>query len=190
MSLSKPCCISLFILLVNVTILSSWAFQTTSQNTPLLLRSGSGTSTRSSTRLFIGNFISGVTGSAPSQPLLTRELEAQLVKGTSLEDKELECVYKASQDGWSAIDFHQKVDEKGSSLVVALTRSGKVFGGFNPLGWRSTDDYYNSNAAFLWFAAANTAVKCPILPGGTYFILPILPIGHTFVCTYFNKTDN
>jgi hypothetical protein len=118
----------------------------------------------------VGNWISGVTGSPPSQPLLAKkELETALVSGTSLQDKELACVYKASQDGWSAIDFHQAADGKGSSLVVALSRSGQVFGGFNPLGWRSTDDYYSSNAAFLWFANGNNkATKCPILPGGTY----------------------
>jgi hypothetical protein len=96
---------------------------------------------------------------------LTQDLETALVKGTSLEDKELECVYKGSKDGWSAIDFHRCVDGKASGLVVALSRSGHLFGGFNPLGWRSTDDYYGSNAAFLWFQGSK-AVKCPILPGG------------------------
>jgi hypothetical protein len=120
----------------------------------------------STTRLSsVGNWISGVTNSPPSQPLLTQDLETALVKGTSLEDKELECVYKGSKDGWSALDFHRCVDEKGSGLVVALSRSGQLFGGFNPLGWRSTDDYYGSNAAFLWFQGSQ-AVKCPILPGG------------------------
>ena len=114
----------------------------------------------------VGSWISGVTNSPPSQPLLTSDLGAALVSGTSLEDKELECVYKASEDGWSAIDFHERVDGKGSSLVVALSRSGQVFGGFNPLGWRSTDDYYSSNAAFLWFAQGNKPKKCPVLTGG------------------------
>jgi hypothetical protein len=98
--------------------------------------------------------------------LLTEDLGSTLVSGTSLEDKELKCVYKASQDGWSAIDFHQCVDGNGSSLVVALSRSGQVFGGFNPSGWRSTDDYYNSNSAFLWFSQGDKATKCPTLPGG------------------------
>jgi hypothetical protein len=121
-----------------------------------------------STQLFVGNFISGLTNSPPSKPLLNKELEGQLVSGTSLQSKELKCVYKASEDGWSAIDFHRCVDDKGSSLMVALTRTGQVFGGFNPLGWRSTDDYYDSNSAFLWFAKGSKAVKSPILPGGKF----------------------
>ena len=110
---------------------------------------------------------------------LTPALAENLVSGTSLEDKELECVYKGSKDGWSAIDFHKCVDGKGSSLVVGLSRSGQVFGGFNPLGWRSTDDYYNSNAAFLWFAQGDKAEKCPILTGGETILSN--PIDH-FPC--------
>ena len=123
--------------------------------------------TTSSSRLYIGNFLSGVTGTPPSKPLLTQELQDSLVAGTSLQDKELKCVYKASQDGWSAVNFHQCVDGKGSGLVVALSRSGQVFGGFNPNGWSSTDDYYSSNSAFLWFAQGTKATKCPVLTGGT-----------------------
>jgi len=120
----------------------------------------------------VENWISGVTNSPPSKPLLTEALKNSLTAGTSLQGKELVCVYKASNDGWSAVDFHKCADERGSSLVVALSRSGQVFGGFNPLGWRSTDDYYQSNAAFLWFADGNgdKATRCPILVGGGYGI--------------------
>jgi len=75
-------------------------------------------------------------------------------------------VYKASKDGWSAVNFHDCVDGRGSALVVALSRSGKKFGGFNPLGWMSTDDYGSSNAAFLWYESGGKAVRCPVLSGG------------------------
>jgi len=75
-------------------------------------------------------------------------------------------VYKASQDGWSAIDFHKCVDGRGSAFVV-VSAKGKVFGGFNPLGWMSTDDYGSSNAAFLWYEnGKGEGIKCPVLAGG------------------------
>jgi hypothetical protein len=128
--------------------------------------SSSSSSSSSSQLAAVGNWISGVTNTPPSQPLLTKELETSLVSKTSLQNVELECVYKGSSNGWSAVDFHKCVDGKGSGLVVALTRSGQLFGGFNPAGWRSTDDYYNSNSAFLWFDGNGKAVKCPVLPGG------------------------
>jgi hypothetical protein len=50
----------------------------------------------------------------------------ELVAGTSLEDKELESVYKGSMDGWSAIDFHRCVDGKGSALVVERCLCGVI----------------------------------------------------------------
>mmetsp|Transcript_29833 Transcript_29833/g.70942 ORF Transcript_29833/g.70942 Transcript_29833/m.70942 type:complete len:227 (+) Transcript_29833:193-873(+) len=112
------------------------------------------------------DFLSGITGIAPSS--LTPPSE--LLEGTSIDptrdDVKLERVYKASKDGWSAIDFHGKVDGKGSALVVVLNKSGQRFGGFNPSGWTSTDDYYSSNSAFLWFERNGKCVKCPILTGG------------------------
>ena len=121
---------------------------------------------RTVSQLQVGNLIAGITGIAPSQPLLSKNLEKSLVIGTFLERANLKCVYRASSDGWSALNFHRCVDGKGSGLVVALSRSGKLFGGYNPLGWRSTDDYYDSNSAFMWFEQGGKAIKCPVFPGG------------------------
>lgn len=120
----------------------------------------------------VGNWISGVTNTPPSSLLSSSpKLITSLTESTSLQDKELACIYKGSKDGWSAVNFHRCVDEKGSCLVVVLTRAGVLMGGFNPVGWRSTDDYYNSNAAFLWYTTGSggeKAVKCPVLAGGEY----------------------
>ena len=92
------------------------------------------TKTSTTSTLFsVGNFIAGVTNSPPSTLLSSEPLKESLVAGTSLQNKQLAKIYKASKDGWSAIDFHNNVDEKGSCLVVALTRSGILFGGFNPV---------------------------------------------------------
>mmetsp|Transcript_21226 Transcript_21226/g.35026 ORF Transcript_21226/g.35026 Transcript_21226/m.35026 type:complete len:252 (+) Transcript_21226:132-887(+) len=123
---------------------------------------------------------SGITGIAPS----SIEPPTDLLIGTSIDptrnDVQLERVYKATKDGWSAIDFHNCVDTKGSAIVVALTKSGKRFGGFNPLGWSSTDDYGNSNNAFLWFEKNGKGVKLPILAGGNTAIYDIASAGPTF----------
>jgi hypothetical protein len=113
----------------------------------------------------VGNLLSGLTG-IPPRCLLDKAWKDDLLSRTSLQDKQLECAYKGSRDGWSAIDFHEAVDERGSGLVVALSRSGTVFGGFNPVGWRSSDDYFSSTSAFLWFAKGGKVVKCPVFPGG------------------------
>lgn len=73
----------------------------------------------------------------------------ELLEGTILEGRQLRRVYKASTDGWSAVDFHKKVDFAGPCIVLAATGSS-IFGGFNPRGWASTDDYLSSNNAFVF----------------------------------------
>ena len=71
-------------------------------------------------------------------------------------------------------------DGKGSALVIALTKSGKRFGGYNPLGWMSSDDYGNTNNAFVWFEQNGRGVKCPVLAGGNAAIFDFATGGPTF----------
>lgn len=74
-----------------------------------------------------------------------------LVSNTHLRDRELKCCYKATVDGFSATDFHRRCDFKGPCIVLGRTDRGFRFGGFNPEGYRSTDDYYDTLDAFLFY---------------------------------------
>eukprot|EP00527_Entomoneis_sp_CCMP2396_P005651 CAMPEP_0198146314 /NCGR_PEP_ID=MMETSP1443-20131203/28806_1 /TAXON_ID=186043 /ORGANISM="Entomoneis sp., Strain CCMP2396" /LENGTH=181 /DNA_ID=CAMNT_0043810239 /DNA_START=339 /DNA_END=882 /DNA_ORIENTATION=+ len=111
-----------------------------------------------------------------------------MIQGTFLEGKEIECVYKGTTNGFSAVDFHNAVDNRGSTVIVARTASlagAKVFGGYNPVGWRSTDDYSLSNAAFLWCigggsSSSSGVIKYPILPGGSAAIFDYATSGPNF----------
>ncbi|CAI5969681.1 unnamed protein product [Closterium sp. NIES-64] len=87
---------------------------------------------------------------------------ADLLAGTFLEGRELACCYRATQDGFSASSFHARSDFKGPVVVVALAPSPSAsasaplgswlrFGAFNPDGYRSTDDYFDSFDAFLFY---------------------------------------
>ncbi|CAI5472523.1 unnamed protein product [Closterium sp. Yama58-4] len=89
---------------------------------------------------------------------------ADLLAGTFLEGRELACCYRATQDGFSASAFHARCDFKGPVVVVALAPSPSPsasssaplgswlrFGAFNPDGYRSTDDYFDSFDAFLFY---------------------------------------
>jgi len=128
----------------------------------------------------VGDLFSGILGVAPS----SLNPPTDILAGTSIDpardDVDLARVYKASTDGWSAVDFHDCVDGKGSAIVVVLSKSGKRLGGFNPLGWMSSDDYGNSNAAFLWFEKNGKSNKCPILPGGNTAIYDFATSGPNF----------
>lgn len=60
--------------------------------------------------------ITGIVGSLgpPSDVLIGTSIDP------TRDDVKLEMCYKASKDGWSAIDFHNCVDGKGSAVVVIL----------------------------------------------------------------------
>jgi len=59
----------------------------------------------------LGDLFSGIIGVAPS----SLEPPSDVLLGTSIDpsrdDVDLGRVYKASKDGWSAIDFHKAVGE-------------------------------------------------------------------------------
>lgn len=128
----------------------------------------------------LGDLFSGITGQAPT----SLDYPEDVLVGTNIDPSksnvDLQCVYKASRDGWSAINFHDSVDGRGSALVVVLSKSGKKFGGYNPLGWQSSDDYGASNAAFLWYEKGGSAVRCPVLSGGNAAIFDYATGGPNF----------
>lgn len=168
----RRCCF-LLLLLSCGGMKTTFAFTASQQQQPQQQHT---IASRTSTAVHMGNWISGITGIPPSQPLIKTEILRELVATTNLASSDLKCVYKASRNGWSAIDFHQSVDGKGSALVVALSRSGTLFGGYNPAGWISSDDYRLSNSAFLWFIDKSAKpIKCPIFSGGKKYASATTP---------------
>jgi hypothetical protein len=118
----------------------------------------------------------------PPARLLSEQQLEQLVQDTNLQGRNLKVIYKASRDGWSATDFHACVDNVGSAIVAAKALGiGRVFGGYNPAGWRSTDDYVTSTAAFLWATGKRSGVqRFPILPGGNAAVFDYATSGPNF----------
>ncbi|XP_040384942.1 uncharacterized protein LOC102717195 [Oryza brachyantha] len=95
---------------------------------------------------------------------------ASLVANTHLRGRELRCCYKATVDGFSATDFHRRCDFKGPCVVVGSTTAraagaggGLRFGGFSPEGYRSTDDYYDTLDAFLFYWPEASAAGAPVV---------------------------
>ena len=73
-----------------------------------------------------------------------------LLKQTQLQNRKLKVIYNANKDGWDARKFHQKVDGKGASVVLAKVR-GQWIGGYNPRGWASLGGSRPSVASFLFY---------------------------------------
>ena len=48
-----------------------------------------------------------------------------------------ELIFKMSENGSKAEDFHKYCDNKGPTLILIKTTKNKIFGGFTPLNWES-----------------------------------------------------
>ncbi|KAL0322189.1 UNVERIFIED_CONTAM: hypothetical protein Scaly_2515300 [Sesamum calycinum] len=71
---------------------------------------------------------------------------------TSNKIRNFKCCYKASRDGiLSHRTFTKKCDFKGPCVIIGYTNMSLKFGAFNPEGYRSTDDYYDTFDAFLFY---------------------------------------
>lgn len=53
---------------------------------------------------------------------------------TNFEFRPLKLQFDASADGWSADAFHAAVDRQGPAVVFCRSKTGGVFGGYNPKG--------------------------------------------------------
>ncbi|KAF8380680.1 hypothetical protein HHK36_028170 [Tetracentron sinense] len=85
-----------------------------------------------------------------------------LLTKTFLRGKELKCCYRATIDGYSATSFHNCCDFKGPCVVIGYTNKSFKFGAFSPEGYRSTDDYYDTFDAFLFYWTNNEEETEPI----------------------------
>lgn len=68
---------------------------------------------------------------------------AQIVAGTMLEGCELGCSYDSREDGFDHAAFFNRLEPLDGvpSLVVGVTESGGLFGGYTSHGFAARDDY-------------------------------------------------
>ena len=63
-----------------------------------------------------------------------------------------ELIFKMSENGSKAEDFHKYCDDKGPTLTLIKTTKDKIFGGFTPLNWKSKGESPKdkSNQTFIF----------------------------------------
>jgi hypothetical protein len=68
-----------------------------------------------------------------------------------IEMKPVKLLYKASQDNFAASSFHQRCDNKESTLTI-IKSNGYLFGGYTPNSWNSSDRWVNdsTNQSFIF----------------------------------------
>jgi hypothetical protein len=54
-------------------------------------------------------------------------------------DKHFSLLWRGSDDGFGAEDFHKRCDGHANTLTVILDTNGNIFGGFTPVKWESLE---------------------------------------------------
>jgi len=89
------------------------------------------------------------TKQAVFSDLIDSEMEDKLLSW--IDHKDLELLYKASEDGFAATSFHTKCNNKGACLVIVKSSEGDIFGGYTSVGWRgSTTNYIPDSKSWLF----------------------------------------
>jgi hypothetical protein len=83
--------------------------------------------------------------------ILTQELGVSLMNliGVPLNSVATK-IYQASVHGFSASQFHSKVDGKLGTLSIIKSTNGNIFGGFTMLSWGLPSKGYNDPNAYLF----------------------------------------
>ncbi len=58
--------------------------------------------------------------------------------------KQIQLLYRGSENGFSASNFHQKCDNIPNTLVIVRTEFGKTIGGFTQYAWNAASNNYFS----------------------------------------------
>ena len=70
-------------------------------------------------------------------------------------------LYRASEDGWLASDFHQKCDKKGATITLIQFKIGDCIGGFTKAEWTSgSGEYKKDESTILFNLDQNKSFPC------------------------------
>jgi len=73
----------------------------------------------------------------------------------------LTLLYSGSSDGWEKSKFHEFCDDKGSTITVMKSKTGRVFGGFTMQSWDSETGWKADDKAFI-FSIESQKIYRPI----------------------------
>ncbi len=59
-------------------------------------------------------------------------------------------IYRASQDGFEAVNFHKKCDNKPNTLIIIKSTNGNVFGGYTEQTWNHNGGYKADPNSFIF----------------------------------------
>lgn len=98
-----------------------------------------------STTISISNDIAGLNSRITHEHDYIRSLFSKnSIKGMTL-------LYRASQNHFSASEFHKKCDSITETLTIIETEYGKIIGGYTPLAWNSSKKHWAADKTMTSF---------------------------------------
>ena len=64
--------------------------------------------------------------------------------------KRMELIYRASKDGGTSNDFHNKCDNKGPTICLFKNEKGNIFGGYASISWDKNGGYRSAPDSFIF----------------------------------------
>ena len=64
--------------------------------------------------------------------------------------KRMELIYRATRDGGTAKDFHNKCNNQGPTICLFKNDKGNIFGGYASISWENDGGYYSAPDSFLF----------------------------------------
>jgi hypothetical protein len=82
--------------------------------------------------------------------LLSPEHREKLSEFCGNTQRKWELLYKASRDGFDATVFHDRCNNKGSTITIVQSTDNYLFGGYTSVAWTSSGNYAADSNAFLF----------------------------------------
>ena len=64
--------------------------------------------------------------------------------------KKLELIYRGTRDGSKSSDFHNKCDNKGSTICLYKNEKGNIFGGYASISWTNSGNGHSAPDSFIF----------------------------------------
>jgi hypothetical protein len=59
-------------------------------------------------------------------------------------------LYQATVDGFSKEKFYEKSIDKGATMTIVKTTTGRIFGGFTKTSWDKSGNYKHDTSSFIF----------------------------------------
>lgn len=80
----------------------------------------------------------------------------QLIKDWIGSKMRFSLIFRGTRDSFNASTFHKLCDDKGPTICLIKSDSGRVFGGYTSISWKSDNSFYPDEKAFVFSLSDKT----------------------------------